>query len=189
MQKEIAYGASTIHYALRRSTRARRMRLVVHRDGSVVLTTPARVATDAGDAFVQRHARWLAEKIAFFRGLPPLDPVASYGRREYLGYREQARALVLSKLDGFAALLGGTSYGLVRIKDQKTCWGSCSRKGNLNFNYKILFLPPHLQDYVIVHELAHVRELSHSRRFWALVATVIPDCLALRKELRARRML
>jgi predicted metal-dependent hydrolase len=189
MQKEITVGEETIPYTLRKSTRARRMRLAVHRDGSVVLTTPVRSAEYFGERFVLRHARWLMQKIAFFRGLPPVNPVARYGRREYLANKEAARALVIQKIAEFGTLLGNAPYARVSIKDQKTCWGSCSRKGNLNFNYKILFLPSHLQDYVIVHELAHLSELSHSRSFWALVESVIPDYAARRRELRGMRLL
>ena len=106
----------------------------------------------------------------------------------------------MRKILQFHARLGGAGgggagagapaeYRRVSIKDQKTCWGSCSRKGNLNFNYKLLFLPEHLQDYVIVHELAHLVELSHSRRFWAVVAGVLPDWRVRRRELRGRRIL
>jgi predicted metal-dependent hydrolase len=189
MQKVITFENETVSYTLHKSSRARRMRLAVHRDGSVVLTMPARSADRAEEGFMHRHARWLIDKLAFFRRLPPVDPVALYGRREYLKHKEQARALVLRKIIQFNARLGGASYYRVSIKDQKTCWGSCSRKGNLNFNYKILFLPERLQDYVIVHELAHLRELNHARRFWALVETVIPDHRALRKDLHAKRLL
>ena len=184
----ITVGDETIPYALRRSARARRMRLAVRRDGSVMLTMPARSTLSFAESFVYRQRQWLLEKLAFFRGLPPLDPIARFGRREYLQNREAARALVSSKLTEFAPRFG-VSYGRVSIRNQKTCWGSCSRKGNLNFNYKLLFLPVDLQDYVIVHELAHVRELSHSPRFWALVGSVVPDYAARRRELRGKRML
>jgi predicted metal-dependent hydrolase len=188
MQKEIIFQSKKIAYTVRRSARARQMRLAVHRDGSVVLTAPSRFSLLFADSFVHRHAQWLLEKIAFFRGLPPLDPVALYGRREYLQHRGAARALVSLKLSEFAPRFG-VSYARVSIRNQKTCWGSCSRKGNLNFNYKILFLPSHLQDYVIVHELAHLRELSHSPRFWAYVGSVVPDYATRRRELRGMRML
>jgi len=193
MQKEITIGTETIPYTVRKSARARHMRLAVHRDGSVVLTTPMRSAEDFAESFVYRHARWLVEKVAFFRGLPPVNSVARYGHREYLAHKEAARTLVMAKLTEFAPRVGGVSgdisYARVSIRNQKTCWGSCSRKGNLNFNYKLLFLPSHLQDYVIVHELAHVRELSHSPRFWAVVASVIPDYGTRRRELRGMRLL
>jgi predicted metal-dependent hydrolase len=197
MQKEITVGNETIQYAVRRSVRARHMRLAVHRDGSVVLTAPARCTFLFAESFVYRQRQWLLEKLAFFRALPPRDPIARYGRREYLQYCEVARALVAAKLLEFAPhfdassvmSIPGVSYGRVSIRNQKTCWGSCSRKGNLNFNYKILFLPEDLQNYVIVHELAHVHELSHSPRFWALVGSVMPNYVVRRRELRAMRLL
>lgn len=197
MQKEITVGDSKIPYTHRRSARARRMRLAVGRDGAVVLTTPVRTSDRFVEGFVLRHARWVVSALARIRSLPPLHPVARYGRREYLLHREAARSFVLSRIAALAPSLGApgasgvldVSPAHVAIRDQKTCWGSCSRKGNLNFNYKILFLPPHLQDYVIVHELAHLRELNHSPRFWALVAGVMPDWRAHRRELRGMRLL
>ena len=75
-------------------------------------------------------------------------------------------------------------YG-IRIKKMKTRWGSCSSKKNLNFNIKIADLPSHLIDYIVVHELCHLQEMNHSRKFWALVAQTLPDWQTLRKELRA----
>jgi predicted metal-dependent hydrolase len=187
MQRSITYESSTIRYALRRSARARRMRLAVHRDGSVTLTLPTRVSLGAGEAFVQRLGSWVLSRIASF-GRTPVHPASLYGRAEYLSHREAARLLVASRLAVFAPVLG-VSYGRVSIRSQRTCWGSCSRSGNLNFNYKVLFLPPHLQDYVIVHELAHRLELSHSARFWAVVTGVLPDFRLLRRELRGMGMI
>ena len=104
-------------------------------------------------------------------------------RKNYLNNKEQARAVIMQKVLQFNAQLG-YEYNRVSIKNQKTCWGSCSRKKNLNFNYKLLFLPERLQDYVIVHELAHLKEFNHSKNFWALVANIIPDHQEARKELR-----
>ncbi len=187
MHHSITHSSATIRYAVRRSRRARRMRLAVHRDGAVTLTMPAWMAPGEGERFVSRHAEWLLSKIANFARRPS-SPFALYGRAEYLRYREAARALVASRLAMFAPVLG-VSYGRVSIRAQRTCWGSCSRAVNLNFNYKILFLPAHLQDYVIVHELAHLRELSHSARFWAVVGSVLPSWRLLRRELRGKGML
>lgn len=73
----------------------------------------------------------------------------------------------------------------IKLKRMKSRWGSCSRKGNLNFNTKLALLPMHLIDYVIVHELCHLREFNHSRSFWALVAQTMPDAKLLRRQLRA----
>ena len=80
------------------------------------------------------------------------------------------------------------SYNKIYIKNQKTRWGSCSGKKNLSFNYRILFLPKKLQDYIIVHELCHLKELNHSKRFWSLVARVFPDYQNIRNELRTAHL-
>ncbi|QQR50316.1 M48 family metallopeptidase [Candidatus Nomurabacteria bacterium] len=78
----------------------------------------------------------------------------------------------------------GYKVGRVSIRNTKSRWGSCSKQGNLNFNYKILFLPPHIADYIIVHELCHIKEFNHSANFWNLVAELVPNHSAIRKELK-----
>jgi predicted metal-dependent hydrolase len=92
----------------------------------------------------------------------------------YKKYKEQARVLVHARLSYFNGYYN-FSYNKVFIKNPKTRWGSCSSKGNLNFSYKILFLEPAAQDYLIVHELCHLKEFNHSARFWSLVALQCPD--------------
>lgn len=93
----------------------------------------------------------------------------------YQLHKETARKLIQERLEYFNAFYN-LSYNRVAIRDQRRCWGSCSSKGNLNFSYKLLFLPPCLRDYVIVHELAHLRILNHSADFWAVVRERLPDC-------------
>ncbi len=102
----------------------------------------------------------------------------------YLKYKEEARALVKEKLLYWNQFYGYT-YQRIAIKDHKTRWGSCSKKGNLNFNYRIVFLPPHLVDYLIVHELCHLGEFNHSPAFWALVGKTVPDWEKRRTELKS----
>ena len=79
----------------------------------------------------------------------------------------------------------GLTYKNLTIRDQKTRWGSCSALKNINLNQKLIFLPPHLVDYVIIHELCHTQVLSHSTAFWKLVSTYFPDYKEARKQLRA----
>lgn len=103
-------------------------------------------------------------------------------RRQYLLNKENARILVHQKLLSLNAHYGFV-FNKVAIRNQRSRWGSCSKKGNLNFNYRIVHLPEALQDYLIVHELCHLAMFNHSKQFWVLVAEVIPDHEARRREL------
>lgn len=89
-------------------------------------------------------------------------------------YREEARAILTARADHVAARLG-VGYGRLTIRDTRSRWGSCSSAGNLNFSWRLVLAPPAVLDYVVLHELAHRRELNHGDRFWALVAAHCPD--------------
>jgi len=106
-------------------------------------------------------------------------------RADYLKYKEKARAFISERLEYYSKT-HGFRFNRVSIRNQRSRWGSCSKKGNLNFNYKILMLPQHLANYIIIHELCHLKELNHSPRFWNLMAQVMPDYLEIKKELRFR---
>lgn len=101
----------------------------------------------------------------------------------YETHKENARALIHDRLQYWSALYA-VAYGRVAIRDQRTRWGSCSTKGNLNFNYRLVFLPIELVDYVVVHELCHLIEFNHSPAFWAHVARAFPDHEARKNILR-----
>jgi predicted metal-dependent hydrolase len=98
-------------------------------------------------------------------------------------YRQQARTVFGERLATYNAVYGFT-FGRVAIKEQKSRWGSCSRQGNLNFNWRLLLAPLPVLDYVVIHELCHLKELNHAARFWALVARACPDYAARRRWLR-----
>ncbi len=89
-------------------------------------------------------------------------------------YREQARHYIRQRTKELAKAYGFI-YGRLTIRGQKTRWGSCSSKGNLNFNWRLMMTPPEAIDYVIIHELCHLRVLNHSSKFWKLVAQYCPD--------------
>jgi len=95
-------------------------------------------------------------------------------RASYLQHKELARELVLARLVHYNQHYN-VAWNRVAIRTTRTRWGSCSSQKNLNFNYKIMFLPTHLQDYIIVHELCHLQELNHGAQFWELVAEQSPD--------------
>lgn len=113
--------------------------------------------------------------------------ITAVSRPDFLKNKEKAREIISERLKYFTNLYD-FSYGRVSIRNQKTRWGSCSRQGNLNFNYRLVHLRGELRDYVIIHELCHLKEFNHSSKFWGLVAKVIPEYKELRKELKKIRI-
>lgn len=111
----------------------------------------------------------------------------SLNHKKYIEDKESARVFVKSRLENWN-LHYKFQYGRVSIRNQRSRWGSCSKKGNLNFNFRIFTLPQHLADYIIVHELCHIGEFNHSKKFWNLVCKTIPNYLEMRKELRKIRI-
>jgi predicted metal-dependent hydrolase len=87
---------------------------------------------------------------------------------------EQAADVLAEKVRYYAQQIGVT-YGRITIRNQKTRWGSCSAKGNLNFNCLLMLAPEDVQDYVVVHELCHRKQMNHSRQFWSEVERILPD--------------
>ena len=104
------------------------------------------------------------------------------GCREKM-YREQA-LLVCTKQAEYYSKMMGVTYGRIAIKNNRTRWGSCISLGNLNFHWKLVLMPPAILDYVVVHELAHRKEMNHSSRFWAEVEKILPDYRERRKWLK-----
>lgn len=102
---------------------------------------------------------------------------------QYLKYKEQARTLVENRISEFNKFYN-YKINRIAIRNQRTRWGSCSKSGNLNFNYKLALIPESLADYVIVHEICHLGEFNHSKNFWSLVEKTIPDYIKRREDLR-----
>ena len=182
MKKQIVLQNKKINYTLRRSSRARRMRLAVYGDGNVVITIPRGFNESIAYNFILAKANWLLAKISLYKDAKSPSPAKS-GQEDYQKYKTQAFTVVQARVDRLVDEYG-FSYNRISIRNQKTCWGSCSAKRNLNFNYKIIFLPESLQNYIIVHELCHLKEFNHSTQFWALVANILPSYPELRKELK-----
>ncbi|HOD87044.1 MAG TPA: M48 family metallopeptidase [bacterium] len=173
---------SEIKIILKRVRRSRHLRLSIGADGSVLLTRPFWVSEKAARYFLNTKADWL--KAQWQKGRASDDNYFRRGGREdYLRNKEKARALVVPRLDYFNQFYN-FKFRRLSIRDQRSRWGSCSRNGGLNFNYRLVFLPPNLADYLIVHELCHLGEFNHSPAFWKLVARTIPDYENRRRLLR-----
>ena len=179
-------SSSLIPYTFRRYSWSRKIRLTVNLEGRVVVTAPYLVSQKSIDNFVEAHQDWIKEKLKYFSKLGPITRLGG-GYSDYRKHKESARILVKQKINIINEYYQ-FSFKRIAIKNSRSRWGSCSQKGNLNFNYKILFLPNRLVDYIITHELCHLREMNHSQNFWNLVAKTIPDWRLCRQELRRNIM-
>lgn len=173
-------------YTLKRSARARSMRITIYPTGDVRVTAPRLMPEFLVRRFVASKEEWISRKVEEFKSRPVAPKRIQWGtgkRREYVAHRKAAHALAVEKVRYFAEKYG-VSFGTITIRNQKTRWGSCTKKGNLSFSYRIVFLPEELQNYLIVHEVCHIREFNHSRAFWELVGQEEPNYRELRRKLR-----
>ncbi len=182
MEKQIELNQREVTYILKVSPRARGVRLSVHPGGDFVVTAPKYISTNFIEQFILRKAEWVLGKIDYLSKFPKsLRAVNS--KVEYKKYKAEALRLVEIKIAKYNAIYG-FKFNKISIKNQKTRWGSCSKKGNLNFSYRIALLTERQADYIIVHELCHLGEFNHSRNFWDLVARTMPDYKEIRRGLK-----
>jgi predicted metal-dependent hydrolase len=183
MQKQINLNGKALTYTLRKNSRAKNLRISIACDGQVSLTVPKYFPVLLAERFLRQKADWIFKKIEHFKNNKP-GMILGNNLKDYLAKKERVRELIKERMK--ALNVYNFKYKSIAIKNQKTRWGSCSKIGNLNFNYKLVYLPPNLVDYVIIHELCHLKEMNHSPRFWALVERVIPDYKSVRKQLKNR---
>jgi len=171
-----------IQAVLKRVRRSRHLRLSFGADGRVLLTRPFWVSEKVAREFLKSKEAWLREQWQRLQ-LSEDNYFRRGGREDYLKHKEKARILARERLSYFNQFYN-FKFSRISIRNQRSRWGSCSKSGGLNFNYRIIFLPPDLADYLIVHELCHLGELNHSPAFWRLVAQTIPDYASRRRLLR-----
>lgn len=154
--------------------------------GKVTVRIPLRGSERFAVSMVESKKNWIAVSVLKMQAVEPTPPQKekspSEKRLEAI-YRDAAREYFPKRVSYFSHVLG-VSYGKITIRDQKTRWGSCSSKGNLSFNWRLILAPPNVLDYVVVHELCHRKEMNHSQRFWALVESVMPEYREYRKWLK-----
>ena len=217
-KRESILDGQVISYVIKRSPKAKYVRLEVRSETGLTVVIPKSYESDRIPDLLREKRRWISGKLAKYgqvqrptsdKALKGGDTVPYLGRdlevvtrRSYgnvesvnvernrlvvrlragsnrLGlvlerwYRMRAAQLIQEKANKLGADLGLT-YGRLSIRGQKTRWGSCSRKGNLSFNWKLIMVPEPVIDYVIIHELAHLKEMNHTKRFWQLVGQHCP---------------
>lgn len=178
---KIFVGGREIEYEVRRSRRAKRLRLAVYRNCSIVATLPWRGDIGFVEKFILEKAEWLLDRVLKFKSQS--SPLAHLGARDYVKHKKQALLFVRDRVEELNKAYG-YKIGRISIRNQKTRWGSCSRTGNLNFNYKLVLIPQYIADYVIVHEICHLKEFNHSVNFWELVSVAMPNFREIRRELK-----
>ncbi len=161
-------------------SRRRTMALQLKADGTVVVRAPIWVGTAQARRFVEEHRDWIEKQLEKRASAPQAEPLSE---TELKALKKQAREDLSRRAEHFAPLLG-VRYERISIRCQRTKWGSCSSRGNLNFNCLLMLAPEAVRDYVVVHELCHRLEMNHSPRFWALVECVLPEYRESRAWLR-----
>lgn len=172
---------ATVAIKKRRGTKGLRLR--VQDDGSVTLTVPRFFSLKAAKQFLLTKQDWIVAARKRMERVP--RRLLNQGDdAEYRTHKEQARERIQERVAFFQKHYGVTGSGL-SIRNQRSRFGSCSSRGHLSFNYRLIFLPPALLDYVVVHEVCHLRELNHSPKFWSLVAEMVPNYQVKKRELQA----
>ena len=171
----IQQGVKGIRVQVIRSAR-KSIGLEVRREDIVYMRIPVGLSDRELKRFVEEHKQWILEKINVLKERQQSRKPTGAMDAENLTSEEieKIKEKIADRVQYYCGIMGVTA-GKITIRNQKTRWGSCSEKGNLNFNYQLYYLPDELLDYVVVHELAHRKHMNHSGEFWSEVGKYCPD--------------
>ena len=158
----------------------------VNSDLSVTVRAPRSVSEKDIEEILKKKEAWISkhiEKIKETKERFEAEPTEKLTREKVIALADEALKVIPERVEYFAKVIGVT-YGKITVRNQKTRWGSCSSKGNLNFNCLLMLAPPEVLDYVVVHELCHRKQMNHSKAFWLEVAKVLPHYKEVRKWLK-----
>ena len=158
----------------------------VNSDLSVTVRAPRSVSEKDIEEILKKKEAWISkhiEKIKETKERVEAEPTEKLTREKVIALAEEALKVIPERVEYFAKVIGVT-YGKITVRNQKTRWGSCSSKGNLNFNCLLMLAPPEVLDYVVVHELCHRKQMNHSKAFWLEGEKVLPDYKEARKWLK-----
>ena len=168
-----------IEYSIRRRPRTKRLSISIHSDSRVVVSAPQKMPERVINSFVSQKKSWIVKSLDYYKNKVNRieDIKLDKEKRHEIGEFIKKKLEEINNLYEF-------EYNKVYVKDHKSRWGSCSISKNLNFNYRVALLPEDLSDYIITHELCHLGEMNHSKKFWELVARNIPDHKERRRRLK-----
>ena len=142
------------------------------RDGKLFVLAPTGTPSEYIENIIFRHRRWISDRMATQERKAEMESTLT--DEDIARLKREARLYFTEKTEYFAAVMG-LDYKKVRISSAKGRFGSCSSSGNISYTYRLMLYPEAAREYVVVHELAHLREMNHSSRFYAIVAGVLPD--------------
>ncbi len=157
--------------------------LQIKRDGRVIIRCPYRTSKERIESFYNSHLEWVQRKVEATKNR--MVPINELGDTDIEDLKSKAWEYIPNRVDYFASIMGVTPAN-VSINRAKTRFGSCNSKKRLNFSCNVMRYPIEAIDYVIVHELAHIKELNHSKRFWAIVESILPDYKERQKILKTK---
>lgn len=169
----------SFEYILKRKRGMKTLRIRIEKNGSVLVTGPYLLSKKRIEECLQEKSDWILERIQKVKERE--QTLTRFGSYEV--FAKRAKKLLKDRVEEINKHYQ-FSFNRISIKRHETRWGSCSKKGNLNFNYRLYFLPQELVDYVVAHELSHLKHMNHSKDFWECVAETIPDYKQRRKELK-----
>ena len=153
------------------------MTIQVNSDLTVTVRAPMCASSKEIERILQEKESWIRksiDKIQEKKALYEAENIEPLSYAEIQELADKALEYIPGRVAYFSNQVG-VNYGGITIRNQKTRWGSCSSKGNLNFNCLLMLTPPEVIDYVVVHELCHRKEMNHSKAFWDEVAKILPD--------------
>lgn len=159
----------------------------IKEDASIIFRVPLRTSDRQIMQLAEEKSHWIITHYLKIReniNNKPKSDLSEIQRTSLEArYKEAARSYIPKRVAYYHDMTGGT-YNRISIRDQKTRWGSCSSKGTLSFNWRLMLAPPTILDYVVVHELCHLNHMNHSKAFWQSVEAVYPDYRNARKWLK-----
>lgn len=158
-------------------TNRKTLAIQVNSDLSVTVRAPRCVTDKEIECILKEKNLWIQKHIKQFRkkkAQSELSDRKPFTKDEIQKLAKEAVQYIPKRVEYFAEIVG-VNYGRITIRNQKTRWGSCSGKGNLNFNCFLMLAPTEVIDYVVVHELCHRKEMNHSKNFWSEVEKVLPE--------------
>jgi len=179
VKKQMVLGDVSLRYAVKRYKGQKRINMHVRDDGLLV-TAPLRVSMSEIEQALLLNQQWIVTHVLAHEGCTHI----TYDKKVIEHVKAYLLPIIEAKID-FYNYYYQFDFTDIGIRNQRTRWGSCSSTGSLSFNVHLAVLPEKLMDYVIVHELCHLKEMNHSERFWSLVARCIPDYKVCKKSLKS----